>query len=123
MKDFEQLLEVVLRKAKYDQSNSWYLGPHTYLNELKKEVDEVFDEIPRERTCYLEDELADVLWDYLNAIVALEKESEIRLDSILRRAYVKYSQRVAAIESGTDWADIKEAQKQALEQEYSQSSR
>ncbi|EGQ8021534.1 nucleotide pyrophosphohydrolase [Vibrio vulnificus] len=123
MKDFEQLLEVVLRKAKYDQSNSWYLGPHTYLNELKKEVDEVFDEIPRERTCYLEDELADVLWDYLNAIVALEKESEIRLDSILHRAYVKYSQRVAAIESGTDWADIKEAQKQALEQEYSQSSR
>ncbi|HFQ5197126.1 TPA: MazG nucleotide pyrophosphohydrolase domain-containing protein [Vibrio vulnificus] len=123
MKDFEQLLEVVLRKAKYDQSNSWYLGPHTYLNELKKEVDEVFDEIPRERTCYLEDELADVLWDYLNAIVALEKESEIRLDSILHRAYVKYSQCVAAIESGTDWADIKEAQKQALEQEYSQSSR
>lgn len=36
MKDFEQLLEVVRRKAKYDQSNSWYLGPHTYLNELKK---------------------------------------------------------------------------------------
>lgn len=58
MKYFEQLLEVVRRKAKYDQSNSWYLGPHTYLNELKKEVDEVFDEIPRERTCYLEDELA-----------------------------------------------------------------
>ncbi|EHK9047303.1 nucleotide pyrophosphohydrolase [Vibrio vulnificus] len=123
MKDFEQLLEVVQRKAKYDQSNSWYLGPHTYLNELKKEVDEVFDEIPRERTCYLEDELADVLWDYLNAIVALEKESEIRLDSILHRAYIKYSQRVTAIESGTDWADIKEVQKQALEQEYAQSSR
>ncbi|HAS6347253.1 nucleotide pyrophosphohydrolase [Vibrio sp. IRLE0018] len=122
MDEFEQFLEVVRRKAKYDQSNTWYLGPQTYLHELKKEVDEVLEEIPRARTCYLEDELADVLWDYLNAVLALEKESDVRLDSILRRAHLKYDQRVAAIESGSDWDNVKATQKQALEQEFSNSS-
>lgn len=54
----------------------------------------MIEEIPKSRQCYLEDELGDVLWDYLNILTALEKEQ--------------------GIESGKRWADIKAQQKAAL---------
>lgn len=32
------------------------------------------EEIPKDRLCYLEDELGDVLWDYLGIVLSLGKE-------------------------------------------------
>ncbi|RXF03946.1 MazG nucleotide pyrophosphohydrolase domain-containing protein [Pseudoalteromonas sp. PS5] len=119
MKEFEQLLTIAKRKSEFDQTNSWSNGAATYLNEIKKEVDEVIEEIPRNRSCYLEDELGDVLWDYLNILCALESEAGVDIRSVLARACKKYEERISGIESGKLWKDIKEKQKSELANEQS----
>ncbi|WP_114140700.1 MazG nucleotide pyrophosphohydrolase domain-containing protein, partial [Vibrio cholerae] len=100
-------------------NNSWYLGSSTYLAEIKQEVDEVVEEIPKNRLCYLEDELGDVLWDYLNTILSLEKEAGVKIESVVQRACRKYEERVSAIENGISWDEVKLKQKKELEQEQS----
>lgn len=80
-------------------------------------MDEVIDEIPNKRICYLEEELGDVLWDYLNAVLSLEKENGVKLDAIVKRACQKYEERISAIENGIDWDEVKAKQKVALAQE------
>lgn len=114
MTDFEWLLAIAARKAKFDESNDWANGSETYLAEIRKELDEVTEEIPKQRRCYLEDELGDVLWDYLNILLTLEKESAIRVDTVLQRACRKYEERISGIESGQLWRDIKARQKTVL---------
>ncbi|RCS73547.1 MazG nucleotide pyrophosphohydrolase domain-containing protein [Vibrio casei] len=118
MKEFDILLGIAKRKAKFDESNTWSNGSETYLSEIKNEVDEVIEEIPKSRKCYLEDELGDVLWDYLNILVALEKEANIDSEAVLKRACEKYEERMSGIENGQKWFDIKEKQKIALENEH-----
>ena len=118
MKEFDTLLEIAKRKAKFDDSHTWSNGSETYLAEIKNEVDEVVEEIPKSRQCYLEDELGDVLWDYLNILTALEKEACIEAKAVLARACRKYEQRISGIENGKTWAEIKEKQKAALELEH-----
>jgi NTP pyrophosphatase (non-canonical NTP hydrolase) len=117
MKEFDTLLAIAKRKTKFDESNTWSKGSTTYLEEIKKEVDEVIEELPKSRQCYLEEELGDVLWDYLNVLSALEKEIGIDTTEVLTRACRKYEQRVSGIESGEQWSDIKIRQKKALELE------
>ncbi|MDO6526900.1 MazG nucleotide pyrophosphohydrolase domain-containing protein [Motilimonas sp. 1_MG-2023] len=114
MKSFDALLELAKRKSDFDQDNAWFKGSSTYLDAIKKEVDEVIEEIPKSRNNYLEDELADVLWNTLNSLLALEKETGICTISVLERAVKKYRQRMAGIEAGVSWEEIKNEQKQAL---------
>ena len=118
MKTFETLLAIAKRKAVFDQNNTWFNGASTYLDAIKKEVDEVIEEIPKSRTNYLEDELADVLWNTLNALMALEQEAEISANNVLERACQKYEQRMTGIEAGVSWDEIKNEQKQALAAEH-----
>ncbi len=117
MKQFENLLNIARRKNKFDETNSWASGSKTYLDEIRKEIDEVSDEIPKKRNNFLEDELGDVLWDYLNIVLSLEKESGIKVESVLNRACKKYEERISGIEQGKLWKDIKALQKQAIELE------
>ena len=114
MNEFEKLLEIAKRKFVFDQTNSWYSGSDTYLSSMKDEIDEVIEEIPKNRQCYLEDELGDILWNYLNILLALEKESGIKVESVLNRASAKYDERITAIENGGFWKDVKHKQKLAL---------
>ncbi|MCE2595970.1 hypothetical protein K6Y31_14245 [Motilimonas cestriensis] len=118
MKSFDALLELAKRKSDFDQDNAWFKGSSTYLDAIKKEVDEVIEEIPKSRTNYLEDELADVLWNTLNALMALEQEAGISANNVLERACQKYEQRMTGIEAGVNWDDIKNEQKQALAAEH-----
>ena len=117
MEKLETLLGLARRKAAIDKTSTWSEGAKTYLSELKAEVDEVNEEIANERLCFLEDELGDVLWDYLNALVALEGEAGIDIESVLSRACNKYHERIAGIEGGESWQEIKLRQKTALEHE------
>ena len=121
LNNFKKLADIARRKSRFDKGNDWSAGAETYLAEIKKEVDEVIEELPKSRTCYLEDELGDVLWDYLNIVMALEKEQGISLDSVLARAQQKYNERVSGIESGELWKDIKQRQKIRLQEELNAS--
>lgn len=122
MEDFEKLLTIAKRKSTFDQNNPWYKGPETYLSGISKEVEEVKQEIPKRRKPYLEDELGDILWDYLNSVLALEKEAGISMDSVLKRACIKYEERIHAIETGGSWSDVKVAQKKRLKSEHAANS-
>lgn len=118
MENFGKLLEIVRRKAVYDRNNPWYSGPESYLLGLKDEVDEVIEEIPRQRACYLEDELGDLLWNSLNAVFALEKECGVTLEAVLERACRKFEARLSGLEAGRSWQEIKLEQQQALAREH-----
>lgn len=118
MKEFDILLGIAKRKANFDEDNTWSNGSETYLAEIINEVAEVIEEIPKSRQCYLEDELGDVLWDYLNVLTALEKEAGIDTKAVLMRACRKYEERISGIESGKKWSAIKKQQKILLAIEH-----
>lgn len=119
MEELNTLLTLARRKSDIDKNNHWYQGPGTYLSAMKTEIDEVTEEIERSRRCYLEDELGDVLWNYLNVLTSLEKESGICPQNVLARACKKYEERISGIESGEAWSEIKQRQKRLLAVEYS----
>ncbi len=118
MKEFDELLSIAKRKSEFDLTNTWFKGVETYLVAIGKEVEEVREEIAEDRLCHLEDELGDVLWNYLNVLKALEREKGIDPKKVLGRACSKYEERVSAIESGRSWEAVKKAQKHALQQEH-----
>ncbi len=118
MDKFQELLAIAKRKFKYDENYSWSNGSETYLSEMKKEIDEVVEEIPKSRRCYLEEELGDVLWDYLNVLSSIEKEAGIKPQDVLVRACQKYEERISGLEAGESWSSVKETQKVRLEAEH-----
>lgn len=119
MDTFQELLNIARRKSSIDEIHPWASGSQTYISEIRKEIEEVVEELPKNRPCYLEDELGDVLWDYLNIILCLEKEAGVTIEDILSRACKKYNERISGIENGKLWKDIKSKQKEdlAFEQE------
>ena len=114
-----KLLEIVKQKNIIDQDSNWSNGSSTYFNEIKLELDEVAEEIQSGRQCYLEDELGDVLWDYLNFLVCLENEGKASLSKVFERSLNKYKERVDGISQGESWSDIKQRQKKRLAEEQS----
>ncbi|WP_045419659.1 MazG nucleotide pyrophosphohydrolase domain-containing protein [Vibrio jasicida] len=118
MDKFTALFEIALRKSNYDENNTWYQGSVTYFEAIYSELEEVRDEEVKGRTCFLEDELGDVLWNYLNLLMALEKEQGIDARSVIERAVEKYQARVTAIENGKSWAEVKAEQKSKLKNEF-----
>tara|TARA_R110002072_G_scaffold268205_1_gene427228 strand:+ start:1697 stop:2080 length:384 start_codon:yes stop_codon:yes gene_type:complete len=112
--DLAIMLNIVERKQKIDQEATWSNGSATYLAELKKEIVELEAEIGKQKPVYLEDELGDVLWDYLNLIACLTAEEGISIEGVLARASRKYEERIAGIEQGRTWKDIKADQKLRL---------
>ncbi|MGL1958980.1 MAG: hypothetical protein OCD00_16885 [Colwellia sp.] len=119
MKEFDILLAIARRKKVIDQESDWSNGANTYLTGIKSEIEEVIDEIPKNRSCYLEEELGDILWDYLNILINLERESGINVGSVLKRTCNKYEERISGVENGESWQCIKVKQKVALENEQS----
>lgn len=118
MDKFTALFEIAQRKSNYDENNTWYQGSVTYFEAIYLELEEVRDEEVKGRTCFLEDELGDVLWNYLNLLMALEKEQGIDARSVIERAVEKYQARVTAIENGKGWAEVKAEQKSKLKNEF-----
>lgn len=114
---FSEILTLVHDKAVIDESENWCKGSSTYFDEIKKELDEVHEELIKNRNVYLEDELGDVLWDYLNLLKNLEKEGKIELENVFERCNKKYSERLIGRKNGELWNDIKKKQKEELEKE------
>ena len=110
MNEFDTLLKIAERKSAIDADSDWYQGPETYLTGIENELAEVRSELNKHRRVYLEDELADVLWDYVNVLQALAKEQGIDPQRVLHRACQKYQERVTAIEQGQPWDEVKHRQ-------------
>lgn len=108
MADLSTLIDVAKRKREYDKTNPWFKGPESYLNDISKEVDEVLETLPRGDLPHLEEELGDVIWDTLNAILALEKTHSVDLHSVLHRAVKKYTYRIDGLEQGLSWHEVKD---------------
>lgn len=110
----------VIKKKHAIATTKWKWGweetPLTYLNELIGEVEEVKQELQKEKNLvHLEDELWDILWDYLNVLWLLDKEGKIKKSRIFKKAYKKFDERIDAIwKKWMNWKEIKEKQKKKL---------
>lgn len=130
MKHVAMLLEVVVQKHKLNKQqlaedpikNWWfqeYMKSGHYYWAIKSEVEEALWEDIWDNKIYLEDELCDILWDYLNLIYFLEQEDKIiSIESLLERSYRKFDERSQALEKWISWDDIKKVQKKKLLQEH-----
>ena len=118
MDKIHKLFELIKQKHAIDQTKEWSEGSSTYFHELRTEIDEVAEELKSGKQVYLEDELGDILWDYLNLLYNLEYEKKIVLERVFERSLKKYSERVEGIQEGRSWSDIKKNQKDRLKEEH-----
>ena len=121
MKNIKKLLEIV--KIRHNSKNiksgyfdSW--NSQKYFEELILEISEAKIENKKNNSVYLEDELWDILWDYLNLLEVLEMEKKINLENVFSRAYKKYSTRVNWKIEWKLWSDIKIKQKEENKKEF-----
>ena len=87
-----KLLKLVKEKYSIDKKQNWYKWSITYFNGLKDEIEEVSEELKENNSVYLEDELWDILWGYLNFLKWLKEEWKIKsMKSVIQRCEKKYS--------------------------------
>jgi NTP pyrophosphatase (non-canonical NTP hydrolase) len=121
----KKLIETVKEKNEIDQTQEWYKWSQTYFEWLKDEIIEVEQEIKENNQVYLEDELWDILWNYLNLLEWLKNEWKIEsIEKVVKRAESKYINRIDAIkykedsERSMSWKEVKEKQKEELKREH-----
>ncbi len=114
----EQLQLIAKKKAQKDLQGTWFKGSTTYLDALRDEIAEVKDELCLKRQCFLEDELGDLLWNFVCTLEHLEREGKISKTAVFRRAKKKYAERVTNRCVGESWEDVKIRQKRELLFEY-----
>ena len=96
-----------------------------YFKELLSEIAEAGEEHEKDNTVYLEDELGDVLWDYIMLLKTLEKDGYIRdVKNVFTHAVEKYDERYGFLnmDEGVDtegyWDMVKKKQKIKLKEEH-----
>lgn len=117
MENLQSLAEI---KAQRDLKGSWYKDIHTYLDSLLDEIKEVKDELKLDRQCFLEDELADLLWNISCILEHLDIEGRVDKENVFKRAHFKYEKRVKNRAGVDSWESVKEQQKIELEIENKQ---
>ena len=121
MEELKKLIKISKRKLEIDKSKDtnerWSKGSEIYFEELRKEIQEAQEENKENNHVKLEDELGDVLWDYINLLVNLEEEKKIMSDNVFQRATKKYEERITAIENNVLWNEIKKKQKEQIKKE------
>ena len=116
----KQILMLAKRKAEIDKTRNWSRGSETFFEEIKKEIEEAEIEAKNQKQIFLEDELGDIFWDYMNLLVNLENEKKINFEKVFERSTKKYAQRINAIEDNISWDKIKKIQKEELKKEQAQ---
>ena len=122
MKDsFKKLLTLSDRNIKENPFSTRKNLPLSYMKEIVGEIEEVKNEYKNNNSIYLEDELGDVLWDYLMVLQSLKKDGYIdSIDKVFDRAVEKYSERMEILDlddrkdAGALWSKIKRGQKKIL---------
>ena len=104
--------------------SDWYKGSTTYFTWIQEELEEAKKEWEEWNNVYLEDELGDVLWDYMCILHSLEYEGKIEKNRVFERIYKKFSERVGEDgRGGTDWEGVKKRQKEELRKEHEREKR
>ena len=127
-KELRELMKVVEDKFEHLQRNKekhtdginneeWY-NHKIYLDWVIEELEEAKAELRKNNSVHLEDELWDVLWDYLNLIFFLDKEWYIDHKNVFKRSLKKFSWRLNWIKSWITWWEIKKHQKAELKKEH-----
>jgi len=121
--DIEKLNQLSEKRIKYFLKNwdsmAWYKWSKSYWEYLEKEIQEAKNELNNHQV-YLEDELGDVLWDYLCLLNSLKVEWKISsVEKVLERAFKKYSERIdiKTWEYNGKWEEVKQKQKKEIENE------
>jgi NTP pyrophosphatase (non-canonical NTP hydrolase) len=120
LQHLKQLILTTQTKEKIDSLKSWNNGngSKTYFDELQKEIHETLIEYKAGNQVHLEDELGDILWDYLNLLTNLQKEGKIEsIEKVFQRANKKYDERITGIQNNINWEETKIKQKVELKQE------
>ena len=122
-KQIERKHLINMEQVKKNPDNNYYnlfvSSPH-YFDAIVHEVHEAKKEDKLKNSVYLEDELWDILWDYLCLLYYLEKEWKISSENVMHRCLKKYAQRTDGIEKWIPWDDVKHRQKQELLQEHNE---
>ena len=111
-------LELQERKVKDEEKKNYFFDINKLIWWFDGEVKEAKDEIKRNNSVYLEDELGDIFWTYMRLLYSLEKEWYIDAKRVFERCETKFRQRVEAVENDISWDDIKTLQKETLEKEH-----
>jgi NTP pyrophosphatase (non-canonical NTP hydrolase) len=100
--------------------NSWYKWSSSYLERLRKEVEETKEQYKDNNSVYLEDELGDIFWDFFCLSYSLQNEWKITsIEKVLERCYKKFSGRTwNDWNTIWDWEIIKAKQKEELKKEH-----
>ena len=123
MKNIDKIKKIIekrfsfFKREKYD----FYKWNETFIDSIKSELKEAFDEIKEDNSVYLEDELWDVFWTYFSLLHSLEEEWKISsIENVFARAYKKYSERIniETWETNWLWRDTKVKQKAELKKEH-----
>lgn len=120
MKDFlNEYMSMVkkIREFRRTDRPEWH-DSLVYLQGLKDEIIEVQDEILDDNVIYLEDELSDILWDYMNFLYLLEDGGKIdSWKSVFKKSMSKYDERITDQLNGVTRKETKEMQKARLKKE------
>lgn len=117
-----ELQKIAALKSQRDLKGSWFKGSSTYLDALVEEISEVKEELVSGRQCFLEDELGDLLWDFVCLIEHLELEGKVDKERVFQRSVDKYAERVTNRSPGETWDDVKLRQKLELKKECNSTS-
>lgn len=118
----DKIQKIIQKRINYFSKNKldFFKWNETFFEEILKEIKEAKDEVKENNSVYLEDELWDILWDYLCIIEALKVEWKIEsFEKVLERCYKKFSERInEETWESRDWKEIKKIQKEELKKEH-----
>lgn len=118
----DKIQKIIQKRINYFSKNKsdFFKWNETFFEEILKEIKEAKDEVKENNSVYLEDELWDILWDYLCIIEALKVEWKIEnFEKVLERCYKKFSERInEETWESRDWKEVKKIQKEELKKEH-----
>ncbi|MDA9129021.1 nucleotide pyrophosphohydrolase [Candidatus Gracilibacteria bacterium] len=110
----------VRSRSKTPLDSAEYLHSKKYFEGMIEEIEEAKQEVKQDNSVYLETELGDIFWTYLNTLYCLEQEGYISKEKVFERCLKKFSERTEGIQEGVLWNSIKEKQKHDLLQEHNE---
>ena len=124
----EKYITLIKDKQQRQKNISWltFGDPKQWLQALIDEVQEVDDELELDNKIYLEDELWDIFWNYMNFLVLLKFQWYIwSPEDILKQSYQKFYEITSAVldkkdkKTSDDARDkVKKIQKERLQNQH-----